>query len=128
MRRVAGTEVDLAGNGRCDSPGHSAKYCTYSLLCIQINRILHYEQIRVGEVRAHGHAHNLLTCYKRACYEQAEKLLSCYKHFFFDCKSTTVPNSVAMEKEGLARSMEKLEEQGVAVRSLTTGNILNASL
>lgn len=33
-----------------------------------------------------------------------------------------------MEKEGLARSMEKLEEQGVAVRSLTTGNILNASL
>ncbi|KAH9366628.1 hypothetical protein HPB48_017797 [Haemaphysalis longicornis] len=36
-------------------------------------------------------------------------------------ESASVPNSVAMEKEGLVRSMVKLEEQGVAIRSLTTG-------
>ncbi|XP_077549571.1 uncharacterized protein LOC144162784 isoform X1 [Haemaphysalis longicornis] len=83
VRRVAGTAVDLAGDGRCDSPGYSAKYCTYSLLCTQLNRIIHCEQIRVKE-------------------------------------SASVPNSVAMEKEGLVRSMVKLEEQGVAIRSLTT--------
>ncbi|KAH9364189.1 hypothetical protein HPB48_006285 [Haemaphysalis longicornis] len=83
VRRVAGTAVDLAGDGRCDSPGYSAKYCTYSLLCTQLNRIIHCEQIRVKE-------------------------------------SASMPNSVAMEKEGLVRSMVKLEEQVFAIRSLTT--------
>ena len=25
-------EVVLVGDGRCDSPGHSAKYCTYTFM------------------------------------------------------------------------------------------------
>ncbi|CAN7984474.1 unnamed protein product, partial [Ixodes hexagonus] len=43
--------LDLAGDGRCDSPGFSAKYLTYSLHVPCVNKILHFEQIQVGEVR-----------------------------------------------------------------------------
>ncbi|KAH7956195.1 hypothetical protein HPB52_006839 [Rhipicephalus sanguineus] len=75
--------VEIAGDGRCDSPGYSAKYCTYTVLATEDGQILHYEQIRVGE-------------------------------------SSAVPSSSAMEKEGLARCLEKLEHYGVTVRSLTT--------
>ncbi|KAH7948148.1 hypothetical protein HPB52_018774 [Rhipicephalus sanguineus] len=41
--------VEIAGDGRCDSPGYSAKYCTYTVLATEVGQILHYEQIRVGE-------------------------------------------------------------------------------
>lgn len=36
-----GTPVDLAGDGRCDSPGFSAKYCTHVVFAAQLGRILH---------------------------------------------------------------------------------------
>ena len=29
---IAGEPVDLAGDGRYDSPGHTARYCTYTLM------------------------------------------------------------------------------------------------
>lgn len=48
--QLEGQEVDLAGDGRCDSPGFSAKYMTYSLHAAQLNKILHFEQVQVGEV------------------------------------------------------------------------------
>ena len=35
--------VTLAGDGRCDSPDSSAKYCTYSVLDIDTNTIIHAE-------------------------------------------------------------------------------------
>ncbi|XP_037529147.1 uncharacterized protein LOC119406472 [Rhipicephalus sanguineus] len=41
--------VDLAGDGRCDSPGYSAKYLAYSVLAAQNGCILHTEQVQVGE-------------------------------------------------------------------------------
>ncbi|KAH8018968.1 hypothetical protein HPB51_014034 [Rhipicephalus microplus] len=41
--------VEIA-DGRCDSPGYSAKDCTYTVLATEVGKILHYEQIRVGEV------------------------------------------------------------------------------
>ncbi|XP_077561432.1 uncharacterized protein LOC144177721 isoform X2 [Haemaphysalis longicornis] len=83
VQSVVGTAVDLAGDGRCDSPGHSAKYCTYVLYAGQIGRILHCEHVTVHQ-------------------------------------SPAVPNSAAMEKEGLINSLEALERQGVNIRSLTT--------
>lgn len=44
--------LDLAGDGRCDSPGYCAKYLTYSLHIPGVNIILHFEQVQVGEVRS----------------------------------------------------------------------------
>jgi len=40
----------LSGDGRCDSPGKSAKYCTYSLMDSDNNRILHVETVDKRDV------------------------------------------------------------------------------
>ena len=40
----------LCGDGRCDSPGKSAKFFTYSLMESETNVILHFENIDKREV------------------------------------------------------------------------------
>ncbi|KAM7307397.1 hypothetical protein ISCGN_011033 [Ixodes scapularis] len=52
MDKLRDQPLDLAGDGRCDSPGFSAKYLTYSLYAAHANKILHFEQIQVGECEA----------------------------------------------------------------------------
>ena len=39
----------LAGDGRCDSPGFSAKYCTYSLMDMETQQILAFVNVQVSE-------------------------------------------------------------------------------
>ena len=39
----------LAGDGRCDSPGHSATYCNYSLMDTATGLILTSNVVRVSE-------------------------------------------------------------------------------
>ncbi|XP_019640935.1 PREDICTED: uncharacterized protein LOC109482594 [Branchiostoma belcheri] len=41
--------ITLLGDGRCDSPGHNAKYCTYSFMEESSKYILHFEMIQVTE-------------------------------------------------------------------------------
>ncbi|KAL1485360.1 hypothetical protein MTO96_032007 [Rhipicephalus appendiculatus] len=57
---VADKELDLAGDGRCDSPGHSTKYLTYTVFETKTNRILHCEQVQVGEVHRSSNQDQLL--------------------------------------------------------------------
>ncbi|KAG0434535.1 hypothetical protein HPB47_019034 [Ixodes persulcatus] len=57
---LVGTEVDLAGDGRYDSPGFCAKYMTHSLHATQVNKILHFEQVQVEE-----HCHELSKCLEK---------------------------------------------------------------
>ncbi|XP_037525499.1 uncharacterized protein LOC119402427 isoform X1 [Rhipicephalus sanguineus] len=40
----------LAGDGRCDTPGHSADFGTYTLLDTDLNKILHIELVKSTEV------------------------------------------------------------------------------
>ena len=40
----------LSGDGRCDSPGKSAKFCTYSITDSETNQILHFENVDKREV------------------------------------------------------------------------------
>ena len=40
----------FCGDGRCDSPGKSAKYCTYSMMESESNKISHIETIDKREV------------------------------------------------------------------------------
>ena len=40
----------LSGDGRCDSPGKSAKFCTYSIMDSETNQILHFENVDKREV------------------------------------------------------------------------------
>ncbi|XP_064463570.1 uncharacterized protein LOC135374560 [Ornithodoros turicata] len=42
--------LTLAGDGRCDSPGHTALYGTYTLLETAANRIIHFELVKSTEV------------------------------------------------------------------------------
>ncbi|KAG0416652.1 hypothetical protein HPB47_006236 [Ixodes persulcatus] len=48
--------LDLAGDGRCDSPGYSAKYLMCSLHAPHVNKIVHFEQVQVGESGQSRHA------------------------------------------------------------------------
>lgn len=41
--------ANLAGDGRCDSPGFSAKYLTYSFMDTSSDKIVHFVQVQVGE-------------------------------------------------------------------------------
>ena len=40
--------IVVAGDGRADSPGHSAKYGSYSLLELNCNKIIDIELVQVG--------------------------------------------------------------------------------
>ncbi|KAL1423496.1 hypothetical protein MTO96_000024 [Rhipicephalus appendiculatus] len=49
LTQLRSNNLQLAGDGRCDSPGHSAKYLTYSFLCPDSGNIIHTEQVHVKE-------------------------------------------------------------------------------
>ena len=46
---LRGNDLKLSGDGRCDSPGYSAKYCTYSLMDSATDLILDYKLIQSSE-------------------------------------------------------------------------------
>ena len=43
---LKGTPLQLPGDGRCDSPGYSAKYCTYSLMDNAYHRLQFSADVR----------------------------------------------------------------------------------
>ena len=43
-------DLILSGDGRCDSPGKSAKFCTYLMMEATDNQILHFENVDKREV------------------------------------------------------------------------------
>ena len=49
LRNMAGRELTLIGDGRCDSPGYSAKYCTYILMEATTSAILDFSVVQVTE-------------------------------------------------------------------------------
>nr|XP_054775161.1 uncharacterized protein LOC129283348 [Lytechinus pictus] len=48
-REVGQDPVILCGDGRCDSPGFSAKYCTYTLMNAKNNKIMAMKLVQVSE-------------------------------------------------------------------------------
>ena len=67
----AGKAIILSGDGRNDSPGHSAQYCTYSLADMNDNAIL---QMNIVDVREAGGKSNNM---ERIGFERAmDKLLT----------------------------------------------------
>jgi solute carrier family 8 (sodium/calcium exchanger) len=41
--------VDLCGDGRCDSPGHNAKFGTYTLMQESTGKIVNFQVVQVNE-------------------------------------------------------------------------------
>ena len=50
MQQYGQGEVVVSGDGRCDSPGKCAKFCTYTLMETSKNAILHCETVDKREV------------------------------------------------------------------------------
>ena len=44
--------ITLAGDGRCDSPGYSAKYCTYTLMADTSEKVVDFEVVQVTEAKS----------------------------------------------------------------------------
>ncbi|KAM7281105.1 uncharacterized protein ISCGN_006077, partial [Ixodes scapularis] len=49
------SQLHLAGDGRADSPGYSAKYGTYTLLDTRVNKVMHFEVLQSTEVKSSNH-------------------------------------------------------------------------
>jgi hypothetical protein len=39
--------VVMAGDGRHDSMGHSAKFCGYTMFCCTMTKIIHFDLVQV---------------------------------------------------------------------------------
>ena len=50
LEKYQGKGAVLVGDGQCDSPGSSAKICTYSLMDIACSKILHLESVDKREI------------------------------------------------------------------------------
>ncbi|CAN7977712.1 unnamed protein product [Ixodes persulcatus] len=48
FEQASGQELVLAGDGRSDSPGHSAKYGTYTVVDVSTKKVLHVETVQVN--------------------------------------------------------------------------------
>ncbi|XP_057317565.1 uncharacterized protein LOC130662674 [Hydractinia symbiolongicarpus] len=64
VRLVALEGVDLIGDGRCDSPGFSAKYGTYSLMDAMTNEVVNFfiSHVRLAGNSARMEKHGLAEC------------------------------------------------------------------
>ena len=51
LSEVRNKEVVAGGDGRCDSPGHSAKYGTYSIVDTESSKVLDFSLVQVTEVK-----------------------------------------------------------------------------
>lgn len=49
------TELVLGGDGRADSPGHSAKYGSYSIVDLHTNQVVHVQLVQSNEVKSSYH-------------------------------------------------------------------------
>ena len=48
LQERTGSQVHLGGDGRCCSPGHTAKYCSYSLMDTKASKILDTQLVQVS--------------------------------------------------------------------------------
>ncbi|XP_077514666.1 uncharacterized protein LOC144125286 [Amblyomma americanum] len=49
LQELQGQQVNLAGDGRADSPGFSAKYGTYTLMDVERHKVLHFEVVQSND-------------------------------------------------------------------------------
>ncbi|XP_064467916.1 uncharacterized protein LOC135378751 [Ornithodoros turicata] len=52
---MQGRRINLAADGRCDSPGHNAKYLSYNFYNWELNKVIHTVQVQSNEVASSYH-------------------------------------------------------------------------
>ena len=45
--RATGVPLTIGGDGRADSPGHSAKYGSYGIIDLVTNKVIHMQLVQV---------------------------------------------------------------------------------
>ena len=50
LQSLKGELLVLAGDGRCYSPAHNAKYSTYSIMHVATEKVLDFSLVQVSEV------------------------------------------------------------------------------
>ncbi|XP_056612376.1 uncharacterized protein LOC130428401 [Triplophysa dalaica] len=110
-----GDKVIVGGDMRADSPGHSAKYGTYTVMDLKSNIILDIQLVRRNEVA--GNCHMEKEGLKRSLefLEAHGVRLECIvtdrhpqiKHFLRDCKITQFYDVWHLEK-GLSKKLEQI--------------------
>ncbi|KAJ8048791.1 THAP domain-containing protein 1 [Holothuria leucospilota] len=65
--KFTGKDLWLSGDGRCDSPGYNAKYCSYSLMTMDSEEIIDFELVQVSQAKSSVHMEKVAfeTCLKR---------------------------------------------------------------
>ena len=48
--KARGTSLSVGGDGRADSPGHSAKYGSYGLIDLDTNKVIHVQLVQVIKI------------------------------------------------------------------------------
>lgn len=56
VQALRGQKLCLSGDGRADSPGHSADFGTYTLMDVNRNRVFHIELVKVQTAPEFIHA------------------------------------------------------------------------
>ena len=88
----------VGGDGRCDSPGHCAKYGTYSLLELSCNRIIDFKLVQV---------------YCKVV------IIDHVAQDFYPCRVMRSAEAIYhMEKEGLSRAIQHMKDKGLAIEVL----------
>ena len=92
--------LDLCGDGRSDSPGHSAKYGTYSLIEEQSGKILDFSLVHVSEVSSSN------AMEYEGCKRSLNKLIQ--KKLAIRCLTTDRHTQITAQ---LAKSYPKIKHQ-----------------
>ncbi|KAJ8048489.1 hypothetical protein HOLleu_00828 [Holothuria leucospilota] len=49
LSSLSASDLELIGDGRCDSPGYSAKYCSYTMMPLTTHQIVTSEFVQVSQ-------------------------------------------------------------------------------
>ncbi|XP_068091076.1 uncharacterized protein [Hyperolius riggenbachi] len=52
FQSLAGETISIAGDGQCDSPGHNAKYCVYTIMDLVSTKILDFEIVQSTQCKS----------------------------------------------------------------------------
>jgi hypothetical protein len=104
--RDGGLAVKLGGDARCCSPGHTAKFGSYSFMNLDTSKVLDVQLVQVI----------LLTLFSNTniCVNGS------YLNILVFLKSNEVPSSYHMELEGLKRCLSRMEAEGIDISHLVT--------
>lgn len=115
----------VGGDGRSDSPGHCAKYGTYSLIELNLNKLIDFKLIQVcidAPILEHSCIYNIRV------YTDTY-ITKIYIYIIYDkfinatmliLQSNEVGGSYHMEKEGLIQVLQFLQQHDLEIDTLVT--------